>query len=442
MNTHFKSALNKIKAEDELFEKTEKYLRAQLENPNQGKTLSFRRNAKQMKKLVVSIAAVFVFAFLGVYRYLKTPVAYISLDINPSVELGVNALNNVVTVEGVNKDGQAILEGQDLINADITDAVNQLIDSAAEKDYIKDDGTSIISITAESNDENKAEELTNICEQAVNGSMNKNEVTALIYKDCSDLSLRTEAKKLGISPGKFKLIKTVQALDPSITIDQLKDAKVSDIMLKAKELIATIDAETSDSELNESQKEIIENLKDVAQKKDKSVKDAAKAQFKATKEQAKATFEEAKKQAKAIKEDAKIKAKELRMQANALLKNTDDMTEAEKAAVKAKAEELRKQADTLMKEADKQAEELKDAAEKQKDAAIEAAEKIKDAAESKNEDKEKDKKDIKDKDNDNKHKNGKGKGLKNREDDKDDSDKDCIEIEIGDGNDKKDNEQN
>ena len=34
----------------------------------------------------------------GGYAYAKTPVAYVSMDINPSVELGVNAFDKVVSV--------------------------------------------------------------------------------------------------------------------------------------------------------------------------------------------------------------------------------------------------------------------------------------------------------------------------------------------------------
>jgi hypothetical protein len=401
MNTHFKSALTKIEAEDEIVEKTEKYLRTKLENPNQGEIINLNRKSRQMKKILVAcVAAVFVIgAFISGYAYLKTPVAYISLDINPSVELGVNALNNVVTVEGVNQDGQAILEGKNIINTDIKDALDQLINSATKKSYINHDGTTVVSITAESNNQRKALDLTNIGEQAVNNSMTKNKVNAIVYRDCSDLSLRKEARKLGVSPGKLKLIKSLQALDPTITVEQFKDSKVSDIMLKVNELMNTIDTDNDESELDDSQKEAIKNLKNVAKKAEKRVKDAAKAKLKAIKEQtktelkeireqtkaelkeireqAKAEFKDAKEQAKAIRNQAKIKAKELKEQAKALLKNTRGLTEQEIDYLKARAEELRKQADALINDAEKQVEELKDTSEKQNNEAVEAAEKSK-----------------------------------------------------------------
>lgn len=360
MNTYFKSALSKIKAEDELIVKTDKFLRTALEAPNQNKILYLENrsvNKMKMKKiLVASIAAVFVIGtFVGGYTYVKSPVAYISLDINPSVELGINAFNDVISAEGVNDDGQTILEGQDVINNNVTDALNELIDSAVENDFIKDDGTSVISITAESNDDDKATDLTNISEQAVNDSIEDNKITAIVYKDCSDLSLRKEAKELGISPGKFKLIKNLQALDPTLTIDDLKDAKVSEIMVKANELISKLDTTNTDSTLSESQKLAIESLSDAAQKAD----DAKE---------------------KADKSEAKTKADELRDQAKALLTNTKDMTKEEKAAVKVQANELKKQAVALINNANTKSEEVKDTTQPQKDNANQTAKEKKETA--------------------------------------------------------------
>ena len=119
MNTRFKSALNKIQVEDELLENTEKYLREKLDNRQNEKIVYLNKGSvKQRKKLLVaSVAAVFIIgALVGGYAFLNTPVAYMSIDINPSIELGINAFNRVVTAEGLNQDGQTVLEGQNIIN--------------------------------------------------------------------------------------------------------------------------------------------------------------------------------------------------------------------------------------------------------------------------------------------------------------------------------------
>ena len=273
MVTQFKAVLDRVKAEDELVEKTERYLRAKLKGPALVESLYFIRRERRMKKILVAcIAAVLVIGVLaGGYTYLETPVAYISLDINPSIELGINALNKVVSSEGVNRDGRALLEGQKIIRASLTDALDSLIGIAAQKNYISDDGTTVVSITAESNNRKRAQNLTNIGEQAVSKSIVRYKVKAVIYKDSADLSLRLEAKKEGVSSGKLKLIKSLQALEPSITVEQHKDSKVSDLLAKAKELV---DAYGTAGELNDSQKEAVENLKAIVDRAEKSAENA------------------------------------------------------------------------------------------------------------------------------------------------------------------------
>lgn len=307
MVTQFRAVLDRVKAEDELIEKTERYLRAKLENPASVENLYFIRRERRMKKILAAcIAAVLVIGVLaGGYTYLKTPVAYISLDINPSIELGINALNRVVSAEGANRDGRALLEGQKIISASLTDALDSLIGIAAQKNYISDDGTTVVSITAESNNRKRAQNLTNIGEQAVSKSIVRYKVKAVIYKDSADLSLRLEAKKEGVSSGKLKLIKSLQALEPSITVEQYKNSKVSDLLAKAKELV---DAYETADELNDSEKEAVENLKAIVDRAEKSAENADN-RTKEEREAASAALEEAKKQAEEILNKTKTRPK-------------------------------------------------------------------------------------------------------------------------------------
>ena len=307
MVAQFRAVLDRVKAEDELIEKTERYLRAKLENPASVENLYFIRRERRMKKILAAcIAAVLVIGVLaGGYTYLKTPVAYISLDINPSIELGINALNRVVSAEGANRDGRALLEGQKIISASLTDALDSLIGIAAQKNYISDDGTTVVSITAESNNRKRAQNLTNIGEQAVNKSIVRYKVRAVIYKDSADLSLRLEARKKGVSSGKLKLIKSLQALEPSITVEQYKNSKVSDLLAKAKELV---DAYETADELNDSEKEAVENLKAIVDRAEKSAENADN-RTKEEREAASAALEEAKKQAEEILNKTKTRPK-------------------------------------------------------------------------------------------------------------------------------------
>ena len=232
MNMYFKSALNQIRAEDELVARTEKRLMAALENKQEPDYMKNRKRRESMKKLVTAACAAFVVigAGSGAYAYYQTPVAYVSLDINPSVELGVNAFDTVVTAEGYNEDGECIMEGVDVIGNTVEEAVQNLVDSAAENGYIEEDGSTVISLTSETDDEELAEALTEDSETGAAAALEETGQVAAVEKDNVALARRDEARELEITPGKLNLINKLQALDPEATIEEYKDASVKEIM--------------------------------------------------------------------------------------------------------------------------------------------------------------------------------------------------------------------
>ena len=102
---------------------------------------------KRKIALAASIAVAFSLGG-GVYAYAKTPVAYVSLDINPSVELGVNAFDTVVSAEAYNEDGEKVLEGTNLVNTKVDNAVSTVITNAISDGYIKEDSTNVTTAAA------------------------------------------------------------------------------------------------------------------------------------------------------------------------------------------------------------------------------------------------------------------------------------------------------
>ncbi|HEX2938558.1 MAG TPA: hypothetical protein VHO66_06525 [Ruminiclostridium sp.] len=233
MNNLFKSAMDNIKADEILKKKTEVFVMKALSNNVKTQTRS--RFVKRV--IAASCAAVLlVGTSAGAYAYYKTPVSYVSLDINPSVELGVNPFDKVVSATAYNEDGQTILNGQDVLNSDVKDAIGTLVTSASDNGFVDKDGSTVISVTAETDNSADADKLESEAAEGASDAVKSDGKTAEIQKDNVALARRDEAKKLGITPGKLNLIQKLQALDPSITVDQYKDAKVKDIMKKFVEL--------------------------------------------------------------------------------------------------------------------------------------------------------------------------------------------------------------
>ena len=235
MQTVFKSAVSQIHADETLKQKTRQYLAAQLAAPAAGTVRAKRAFPKRLA--IAACTAVFLCAAtVGAYAYYRTPVSYLSLDINPSVELGINHFGKVVSAEAYNADGSTILNGQDVDNLDVKDAVSTLVKSAAQKGFVAKDGSTVIAVTSETDDSTTAAELEDDAAQGADDAVKAEGKTATVDKENVALERRDEARKLGITPGKLNLIQKLQKLDPSITVAEYKDAKVTDIMKEFTQL--------------------------------------------------------------------------------------------------------------------------------------------------------------------------------------------------------------
>lgn len=63
--------------------------------------------------------------------------AYITMDINPSIELSVDADEVVLEARGLNEDGAAVLAELSLRGVPLEEAADMIVDRAAELDYLE-----------------------------------------------------------------------------------------------------------------------------------------------------------------------------------------------------------------------------------------------------------------------------------------------------------------
>ncbi|UOO36848.1 hypothetical protein IZU99_06050 [Oscillospiraceae bacterium CM] len=195
-------------------------------------------NKRILKRIFAVACAAVLFCALpaGAYAYYKTPTSYVSVDINPSVELGINAFGVVVSVTPYNDDGKTIIEGLSLVNLDVGEAVKQLVVSASDHGFIMDDGSTLIAVTAESNNDKTAEQLQEEAKEGAEDAVSGENNTAAVQAEAIGLARRDRALALGITPGKLNLIEKLQALDPTIKVEDYKDASVTEIQKKYTEL--------------------------------------------------------------------------------------------------------------------------------------------------------------------------------------------------------------
>lgn len=262
----FSEYMDKVKAEKELKEKTETFVRTALLNAEQkaqDSGLEFRKKRFFKNKFLVAVsAAACTIMVVAGNAYYHMPVNYVSLDINPSVELGINSFGRVVSVQAYNEDGLQLLGDSEYSNLSVEDAISTLVLDASEQGFIAEDGTTVIAVTAESDNKEAAAELQSDIEEGANSALSLNGISAVVYSDYADLQIREQSAEMGISPGKLRLILILQELDPSITIEDYKDAKITDIISKASELLS----QAGNGSQNENYAEVFNKICNAADK--------------------------------------------------------------------------------------------------------------------------------------------------------------------------------
>ncbi|MHB1454608.1 MAG: anti-sigma-I factor RsgI family protein [Saccharofermentanales bacterium] len=251
----FNRYMNRIEAGDDLKEKTKSNLKNALaakeaagQKSERGsiimKTLNIVNNNQDNSKprwnrllaAAGTFAAVAAVSVAG-YIYYMMPVNFVSLDINPGVELTLNAMDRVIGIEATNEDGKSILEGEKIRNRSVEKAISALVQNAYEQGYVNQDGSTVIAVLAESDDKAKALQLQEKTSNGVALAMQAKNAYSAVYATTSDLAFRNEAKEMGVSPGKYRLVKMLQAMDPEIIPEQYMNAKVSEIVNRANEML-------------------------------------------------------------------------------------------------------------------------------------------------------------------------------------------------------------
>lgn len=115
-------------------------------NWNLGDEVDFPSPAARATK-VASMAAMLVLVMaLSLFGVYAANSYTVNLDVNPSIEIGVNAFNNVTDITALNDDAEQIGDLQSLVGQKLGPAVNSAILLLLDEGYLEADGTVVLSI--------------------------------------------------------------------------------------------------------------------------------------------------------------------------------------------------------------------------------------------------------------------------------------------------------
>lgn len=225
MHERIKDAFAQVRAEKALKEKTKAFLREKTGGYAQ------RKKAVTYGRLVPALACL-VIVLLGGYWLYFIPTAAISIDVNPSIELSVNRFDKVVSVHAYNDDGQALADTLQVKYMDYTAAVEQVLQSDVISELLANDAVVSIGVIG-GNDDQTRRVLTGV-ETCAAGQRNA-------YCYCAHPDEVEAAHVAGLSYGKYQAFLELQALDPTITVEEVQN-------MTMREIRDRIDALSGDSE--------------------------------------------------------------------------------------------------------------------------------------------------------------------------------------------------
>ena len=186
-------AFDNIQADTQLKESTRQFLYA-----------NRRKKARRKTGLILTLACMVLSFTAGMwgYSWFQTPVSYVSIDVNPSMELALNSLDRVVSAYSYNTQGSEILNGLSLNGKKYTDAIKTIMESSAMNTYL----------TADPGAADTSRQMGHDC-----------------HSVCTDIETAALAHDSGLSLGKYNAYLLLNQYDDTITVDQCRDMTMSEI---------------------------------------------------------------------------------------------------------------------------------------------------------------------------------------------------------------------
>jgi len=210
--------------------------------PNDVKTIINELDLKKKKKWYqvfkpAYILALTLFLAVGVFgvNTINASRIYstISLDVNPSIEINVNANDKVISVNAYNDDAKTIIGNMDFKGSSLEVTVNALIGSLLRNGYLSDTANSIL-VSVDGKDANKnkkiEEELVEEIEEILSSSNLQASVLSQVL-DKDDI-IEKYAQDYGISKGKATLIyEIINSENSAHTFEELISLTINELNL-------------------------------------------------------------------------------------------------------------------------------------------------------------------------------------------------------------------
>lgn len=217
-DNRMKETFDMIRAEDELKYHIKEFL---AEKTGQYGKHSGKISMFPYRKLAVAMACL-LFALMGGKGYSAyfTPAFAISVDINPSIELGINQFDKVISVKAYNEDGNAVVNSVNIYHKNYRDAMRTILTDKSMEQYLTPDQA--IAITMSGTTEERSNQMLADLENCTAGTVN-------VYCSSCTSDEMAAAHAAEMSFGKYRAFLELQTLEPEITVDEIRGLSMCQI---------------------------------------------------------------------------------------------------------------------------------------------------------------------------------------------------------------------
>ena len=245
MKNEINRAFNDIHADEALLQKTTAYLKSEREKRdiNNKRVFSLR--------LIKIITAIMVFV-VGIFSYqtfYTDAATYVSIDVNPSIELTLNRLDKVISATAYNTDGEALLNEISLSGKRYDDATSSLIDIMKQEGYLDTDV--LVTLTVQSKDGDKEPILCDALLQLINDQINSTKSKADVEVFPVSQEIRETAHECHMSAAKYLAIQELLDVDEYATLEEYSQSTIQQIRRRTQQCQQGKNHETTDSSIPE-----------------------------------------------------------------------------------------------------------------------------------------------------------------------------------------------
>lgn len=226
MDNQIKQAFDAIQTPERLKRTTKAALRK--------KTFDYGRNVlrlRQHRQRLAGMLASLVLVLTGSGLWFW-PSASISVDINPSVELKVNALDRVIALEGKNSDGAAVVKDLDVVGMAYDDAMQRLLLSEGLEPYLADGSQITITVAGGGTDAHAEQMLSRVLCRAYNIANKENVLYCQV-----DWETVKAAREVNLCIPRYLAWQNLLKTNPAITPEDVREIPKDRIRALAQTVI-------------------------------------------------------------------------------------------------------------------------------------------------------------------------------------------------------------